>query len=138
MNLSKCTKLTLVKAAQGSAGTAINSDSVDMQGFDGVMFFGTIATANAGNFANAAQSQDDSSFADLLGTKVVPGTSGNSFLVDIFRPEERYLRLEVDRSGANTATGDIYALQYCAHKKPTTHGATIDAETHISPIEGAA
>lgn len=141
MNLSKNTKTTLVKAAQTSAGTAINSDSVDMQGFEGVMFVGSVSTVNAANFANVAQSSDDGSsddFTDLLATKVVPGTNGNSFLIDVFRPEKRYVRLEIDRGGANTVTGDIYAIQYGARKKPTSQGATIDAETHISPIEGTA
>jgi len=141
MELSSQVKLTKVKANQTSAGTAINSDSVDMKGFEGVMFFGVIATADADNFANAAQSSDDGSadaFADLTGSKVVPGDDGDSFLIDVYRPRERYVRCEIDRGGANTATGDIYALQYGARKKPTSHGATVDAEIHISPSEGTA
>lgn len=138
MNLSKNAKVVRVKLAQTSAGTAINSDSVDMQGFEGVMFFGSFGTANASNFANAAQSEDDSSFADLKDTKVVPGDNNDSFLIDVYRPTERYVRCEIDRGGANTATGDIYAVLYGAHKAPVTHGTTIDAETHVSPAEGTA
>lgn len=136
MNLSKNVKVTMVKAAQASGGGAINSDSVDMQGFEGVMFFGSIGTVNAGNFANAAQSEDDTNFDDLEGTKVVPGDDGDSFLIDVYKPKERYVRVEIDRSGAATATGDIYAIQYGAHKPPVTHGPTIDAELHVSPDEG--
>lgn len=138
MNLSQNTKLTLVKAAQTSAGTAVDSDSVDMAGFEGVIFFGSIATANAANSANVAESDDDSTFNDLLGTKVVPGDNGDSFLIDVYRPLGRYVRCEVDRGGANTAVGDIYALQYGARKKPVTHGATIDSEVHASPAQGTA
>lgn len=137
-NLSKGVKVTRVKLAQSSAGTAINSDSVDMQGFEGVMFFGSFGTANSGNFANAAQSADDSSFDDLEGTKVVPGDDNDSFLIDVYRPQDRYVRVEIDRSGTNTATGDIYAIQYGPRTKPTTHGATIDSELHVSPDEGTA
>lgn len=139
VNLSKNVKLTKVLAAASSAGTALDSASVDMEGFEGVMFFGRIATVDAANFANVAQSSDDSSFADLLGTKVVPGDDADSFLIDVFRPTDRYLRCEIDRGGTNTATGDVYALQYGgARKVPTSHGATVDAETHVSPIEGTA
>lgn len=138
MNLNKHIKVTMVKAAQTSAGTAINSDSVDMANWDGVLFVGTIATANAANFANVAQSSDDSSFDDLAGTKVVPGDNGDSFLIDVFRPSDRYVRCEIDRGGANTATGDIYAVQYGPRKLPVTHGTTVDAETHVSPAEGTA
>lgn len=141
MNLSKNVKITLVKDTQTSAGTAVNSDSVNMAGFEGVVFLGKMTTAHASNFANAAGSDDDGSsdaFADLLGTKVTPGDSGDSWLIDVYRPLEQYVRCEVDRGGANTVTGEIYAIQYGAKTAPTSHGSTIDAETHVSPIEGTA
>lgn len=140
MNLSKNVKVVLAKAGQSSAGTAVNSDVIDMQGFEGVMFVGSIATANAANFGKLQQGQqsDGSDMADLAGTKVVPGDNGDSFLIDLYQPQERYVRCVVDRGGANTATGDIYAILYCARKAPTSHGATIDAELHASPAEGTA
>ena len=139
MNLSKNVKITLVKAAQVSAGTAINSDEVDMSGFEGVLFIGSIATYDAANKANAAQSSvSGGTFLDLLATGLLPGDSGDSFAIDVAKPIDRFVRCEIDRSGGNTATGDIYAIQYGAAKKPTTQGATIDAETHISPAEGTA
>ena len=138
MNLSKRVKFSLVKAAQSSAGTAVDSDSVDMQGYEGVIFLGTMTTANASNFANAATSSDDSSFNDLLDTKITPGTNGDSWLLDIYRPLERYLRCEVDRGGTNTATGEIFAMQYGGIKHPQSPTATIDAELHVTPAEGTA
>ena len=138
MNLSKNVKVTKVKALSSTAGTAVNSDSVDMAGFDGVMFLGRIATANAANFGNAAQSADDSTFADLEGSAIITGDDADSFLIDIYKPTDRYVRCEINRAGADSIIGDIYAIQYGAHKKPTSHGSTIDAETHISPAEGTA
>jgi hypothetical protein len=139
MNLSKDCKLTKVLAAAASAGTALNSAEVNMLGFEGVMFFGRIATADADNFANAAQSSvSGGTFLDLEGTKVVTGDDADSFLIDVYKPIDQFVRCEIDRGGANTATGDIYALQYGASKRPVSHGTTIDAETHISPAEGTA
>jgi hypothetical protein len=138
MNLTKNVKVTLVAAGGSSAGTAVNSTGVDMAGFEGVVFIGTIATVNAGNFANAAQGSDNSNFTDLAGSKVVPGTNGNAFMIDINKPSARYVRCELDRSGTNTAYGDIYAIQYGAKVAPTTHGTTIDAELHVSPVTGTA
>jgi hypothetical protein len=135
MNLSQGVKITKVAAAGASAGTAVNSSSVDMSGFEGVIFIGSLATANAGNSAVAAQSSDNSAFADLSGASVVTGDDADSFLIDVYRPRERYVRVELDRSGANTAYGDIYAVQYKAAKSPTTHGATIDSVLAISPAE---
>lgn len=141
MNLTKNCKVTLVKAGQGSAGTDVESDILDMEGYEGVVFFGSIATVNAANFAKAQQ-DTDSAFGDdpqdLEGTKVVPGDNGDSFMIDVYKPRERYVRVVVDRGGANTATGDIYAIQYGAKKAPVSHGATIDSELHVSPAEGTA
>lgn len=139
MNLSKNVKVTKVLAAAAEAGTALNTAEVDMSGWEGVMFFGRIATVNAANFANLAQSSvSGGTFLDLAGTKVVPGDDADSFLIDVYKPGDRYVRCEIDRGGANTATGDVYAVQYEPAKAPTTQGATIDAETHISPAEGTA
>lgn len=141
MNLSKNCKVILIEAAAGSAGTELLSDAVDMQGFDGCMFVGSIATANAGNYAKVQQSSDDGStdtYADLTGTKLVTGDNGDSFLIDIYRPRERYLKLSIIRAGANTATGDVYAILYHAKDMPTSHGSTIDSEVHASPAEGTA
>jgi hypothetical protein len=141
MNINKNVKVAKVLAGASSAGTTLTSSAVDMQGFEGVMFVGSIATVNAANFAKVQQSSDDGSsdtYADLEGTKNVPGDDADSFLIDIYRPRERYLKLLIDRGGANTATGDVYAIQYGARKAPVSHGSTIDAETHASPAEGTA
>lgn len=140
MNLSKNTKLIKVKAGQTTATDPVESDVVDMSGFEGVMFFGSVATANAGNFGKVQQGQQSNGgdMADLAGTKVVPGDSGDSFLIDVYRPRERYVRCVIIRAGTTTVTGDIYALLYRAAKAPTSQGATIDAEVHASPAEGTA
>lgn len=140
MNMMKNVKLTLVNAAAVSAGTEIDSTHVDMTGFDGVVFFGTMATVNAGNYVKVQQDDavGDGTMADLTGTKVVPSVNANTYLVDIYRPMKRYVRLVVIRAGANTATGDIYALQYKGTKAPVTQPTTCDAEYHISPAEGTA
>ena len=141
MNLSKNSKLILVEAGAASAGTTLTSDTIDTQGYEGVMIFGSIATANAGNYAKARQgaASDMSDAADLEGTKVVPGDNGDSFCIDILRPRERYVDVQIVRGGANSITGDVYALLYGpVRKAPTAHGATIDVETFVSPAEGTA
>lgn len=137
-NLIKDIKITKVAAGGVSAGTAVNSTSVDMAGFEGVIFVGTMATVNAANFINAAQCEDDSTFLDLLGSKVVPTVNANTYVLDVYKPTDRYVRLEMDRGGANTAYGDIFAIQYGARVKPTTQPTTVDNEAHVSPAEGTA
>lgn len=135
-NLLDNTKIQVVKVSQASAGTAVVSDSVDMANYEGVVFVTSLGTANAGNSVNAAQSSNDSDFDDLAGTSQVPASNGDEVLVDIYRPRERYVRLEVDRSGANTTVESIIAILYGPRRSPQTSIAT--QETHVSPAEGTA
>ena len=140
MNLSKDCKLTLVKAGQATGTSAVPSDAVDMQGFDAVWFFGSLASFAAGNFATVQQSSDSGAaddWTDVAGTKVAPTVNGNSFSVEVVKPEKRYVRVNLTR-GTTTITGDVYALQSGSRKGPTTQGATVEHETHVSPIEGTA
>ena len=140
--LSKTVKVTMVLAGAATGSGALNSAAVDMTGFEGVMFVGRLLTAHASNFGNCAVgATSGGSFTDLLGSKVVPGDNGDSFLIDIKRSStltKTWIRCEIDRGGADTVTGDIYAIQYGARKSNPGHGSTIDAETHIDPIEGTA
>lgn len=140
MQFSKSHKLIKVKAGAASAGTALVSDVVDTAGFEGVCFFGSIATANAGNYASVQQGlvADGSASADLAGTKVVPTADADTFMIDIAHPRERYVKCTVVRAGADTVTGDVYAVLYGARKEPVTQGATIDMEAHVAPAEGTA
>ena len=139
MNLSKNTKVILALAGQATGTTTLTTNPIDTQGFEGVMFVGSLASANAGNFAKARQGQQSnmSDGADLANTKVVPVTNGDSFLIDVYKPQERYVDVQIVR-GVTTITGDVYAILYGPRKAPTTHSPTINAETHISPAEGVA
>lgn len=141
-NLSANVKITKVKAATAAGTTDINSDGVDMQDFEGVMFivtFGTI-TASAVTSIQADQSTDNSSFDALKDTKVVVAADDDNqtFFLDIYRPLERYVRMTVDRATQNAVVGEIYAIQYGASIKGITQNVTdkVTGELHTSPIEG--
>lgn len=135
MNLTKNVKVIQVKAPETAATTAVNSDAVDTTGFEGVVFMGSIAVANAGNYGEVQQGDTTSPATALAGTKVVTAANNNSFVIDVYRPSKRYVRCVVTRT-ASSATGALYAVLYGAAKAPTTQGAGIDAELHVSPAEG--
>lgn len=132
--------LTLQAAGAALAGTAVNGATLDMAGFDGVVIFGTIATANAGNYLKAQQGEasDASDMADLAGSKVVADANGSIVGFDLNRPKERYVRGVFIRAGAATITGDMYALRYHAHNQPTSNTIANVLKTLklASPAEG--
>ena len=144
-NLSQNSKITVVANASAAGTSAINSSSVDMTGYDSVMFictFGTIVSAGVQS-VNLAQSADDSTFADLLATSVTVADSDDDKAVwlEVHKPGDRYIRLEVAKATQNSTVEGIIAIQ-TNHKlnKPPTHDATtvLGGELHISPAEGTA
>ena len=129
MSRERNNKLTKVMALSTTAGTAVNTASVDMEGYDEVWFFGNMVTSNASNSAVLASSSDDASFVDITGSSVIPSAGNQSFLLTAQASGNlRYIRCEVDRGGANTVLGEIYAIQFRGRKGPATHGATIEAD----------
>ena len=142
MQLSNEVKIRKVAVAAVSAGTEVISSVVDMAGYEGVMFFCTIATANAGNYMKAQQDTavGMGAAADIAGSKVVAAANASVVWLDIYKPTERYVTANIIRAGANTATGDMYAIQYEGKVKPELNLVTnaLIGELSISPDEGTA
>ena len=140
-NLAAQVKGTRVLNAVAAGQTDQNSAAVDMKGFESVLFmaaFGAI-TATAVTKIKAQQSSDNVTFNDLAGTEVVVADSADNkvFWLDVVKPEDRYVRLVVDRGTADAVIDGVFALQYGAKKVPTTHDATFGGgELHVSPDEG--
>lgn len=139
MFLSDRIKITKV-ADHTTAGTSdVDSSGVDMSGYDGVLFLSSFGTAASNNTLEAQQGTDNSNFDALVGTAVTSGSSDEDVWVDIFHPEERYVRAHSER-GTSSTLESIWAIQYGARSLPvdnTTTG-TIAGEAHNRPAEGTA
>jgi hypothetical protein len=132
--------------ATASGGTAL-AGTVDMQGYDGVMFIVPMHVANAGNFIKAGQGDaaNGSDAVDLEGSKVTPLANLDLAILDIYRPRRgtlgpRYVTCHVVRAGADTAIGGCIAIRYHSAKKPpvnTVAGQSI-YKLLTSPAEGTA
>lgn len=143
MNLINGIKITKVAAAATAATTAVNGTAVDMSGYEGVLFFTTIATANAGNIfkAQIGSVANGSDAADLEGTAVVAAANAQVVWIDVYRadPNQKYIRPVVVR-GASSAVGDIYALQYESRLQVVENNIanTIIGKLVVNPFEGTA
>lgn len=118
--LSDNVKLVKVEDHTTAGTSAVESDSVDMAqdgGYDGVLFFTSFGTANAGNKLHAEQSADDSTFAELEGSEVSSGSADNEVFIDIHRPRERYVLVEATR-GASSTLESIWAVLYRGKVSP--------------------
>jgi hypothetical protein len=142
--LSDQTKLVKVQDHTTAGTSAVNSDGVDMTGYDGVLFLTSFGTANDNNTVNGAQSDDDGStdtYDDLEGSKVTSGTSPSNedVWLDVFRPTKQYVRLEAAR-GTSSTLESIWAILYRGRSEPITNitSGTITGKALVSPTEGTA
>lgn len=146
-NLLKDIKVTRVMNAVAAGISNQNGATLDMSGWDGVLFVAALGTLTATQVtslkAQQGQVSNLSDAADLLGTNVGPladGDSNKCLALDIYRPTERYVRCVVVRGTANAVIDSVMAIQYRGRKMPVTQDTTTIAasEQHVSPAEGTA
>lgn len=119
-----------------------SSDILDMSGWDGVVFvagFGTLIEAGTldvyveQNTANSA-----SGMARLATTTAHTVTAANALLtqscivVDVYRPQERYVRCVVDPSDQNAVILGVVAIRYRGSKGPVIQNANVLKSTTLA------
>lgn len=120
----------LVLGASVAAGAAIDDDSaiIDMAGYEGVILLTTIDDSTATGIASLIVEQNSennaagmAALADAIATLTSAADddlNGRILAVDIYQPQERFLRVNRTSSGANIAFGSVIALRYGARKAP--------------------
>ncbi len=144
MNLLSNVKMILVSAGAVAAQTEVDSDILDMLGFDGVLFVAILGTVTASSVLTLVAQQytaaTGGSMVTITGataTHTDAGAGADSskcLIVDVFRPQQRYVRAAFTRTAANAVLQGILAIQYMAGKKPTVQDVTtILASTQVAP-----
>lgn len=140
-SILKNAKITLcaIKAADNEE---LTGTTLDMQGYDSVIFIAGAVAGEAADFTiNAEQdsASDMSTKADLAGSSVTfsTTTSANAqTALEIHQPRERYVRAILtapDLSAAKAAV--LFAIQFNAKDAPYASNA---GEIYVSPAEGTA
>lgn len=137
--LSENAKITRISGVAGAATTAVTPTAVDMSGYRGVIFLASLGTPAADNIMKAQQSADNSSFADLADSAVAVGASDDSQWIDIYDPEEQYVRPSIARGTSSTVEA-VWAIQYDPRETPVSNvtSGTINGVALIRPEEGTA
>lgn len=143
----KATAQNVCTTTEGAAGTTdITTDTVDTAGYDGVAWIVTLGaiTANAVTSLKLQQDSDSAmgTAADLEATAITiaDDDDGQLVLTEVMRPQERYVRMIIDRGTQNAVVENVTAILYKAAEQPITHSTTniVAAETHLAPSEGTA
>lgn len=137
-------KVTVISPAAVAAQTAIESDILDMSGYEGVLFLAVLGDVTTGSVLGLAAQQNiansTSGMATLAGSATFTAGASDAdskvLALDVYRPRERYVRAYLTRTTANAIIGGIIAIQYGAAKKPQSQAASvIDSETLVEPAE---
>jgi hypothetical protein len=119
------------------AGAAIDNDSIiiDMAGYEGVVFITTVEDSVSGGVATMTVEQNGANsgagmaaLVDAVATLTSGADddlNGKQLAVDIYRPAERYLRVNRTSAGANIAYGSVIAILYGARKLPVIDDGTV-------------
>lgn len=147
MLLTKNIKIMEVHAPIAAAGnTDSNTDIIDMQNWDGVVFITPITDSVATGVAKIQVEQNtansDTGMAALSGAYATATSAENDDLndtllvVDVYRPRERYVQAAITSTTANIAYGTSIAILYQGRKFPITQDDTIqDIAQVVSPAE---
>jgi hypothetical protein len=121
MNLSRWATALRVVNATAAGATNINGTHVDMSqfDFDGILFVMGVGALTAGQQtglkAQNGALANDSDQADIpsASTPLLADTDGNKIvLLDVFRPQLRYVRPVVLRATANAVIDFVIAIGY--------------------------
>ena len=137
--LSQVTVATRVKNAVAAGQTdqdGIVLDQADWDAIQGVATLGAVTDASQLELQLWGSPNADGSAAALVATTGVIGALGSSnkvIVLDVIRPQPRYLFFRVKRGGQNAALDSMLAIQYrCRDTKlDINQGATIQSVTTV-------
>jgi Na+/H+ antiporter NhaD/arsenite permease-like protein len=127
--------------ATTTAGTSdVTGSIIDMLNAESVLFVAKFGTAAANNSIKAQQDADSAmgAAADLAGSKVVVGSSDEIVWLEIFEPQERYVRAVAVRGTSTTLDWCVATVRLKKLPADNITSGTITGQALISPAEGAA
>ena len=144
MSLLKDAKISRVENAAAAGTTDLDTDVLDMTGYDAVMFVALLGDATSGSvlelqvFGNTANSTSSPTPVELTDGDVTytagASDADNKLMVaDVIRPAYRYVfaRLVIDTQ--NCVVDGIIAIQYRSRDVPVTQGSTVLDSALIGP-----
>lgn len=130
----------ITPTAGAAAATDIEGATLDMANFEGVLVEVTFGAITANAVTGIVMQQSDDSGMAAPETLAAPAfvvaddDDGQVFLLDLFKPTKRYVRVHVDRATQNAVVAGATYYQYGARTQPKSSASeTVNVATAISP-----
>ena len=147
MNLLQRVKIDQVLGYYAAGTTKRTSDIIDMANYDGVLFIAELGTiienGTVDVFVEQNTENSTSGMARLATTTAHTVTAENAALaksaivVDVFRPNKRYLRCNITPATQNAVILGITAIRYSGRICPDANADLLKSTQLISPDEAA-
>lgn len=144
MLLQKC-KIDQVLGYYAAGTTKRTSDIIDMAGWDGVCFVAGLGTIIENGtldvFVEQNTANSTSGMARLATTTAHTVTAANALLaksaivVDVYRPQERYLQCNITPAAQNAVILGIVAIRYRGRVAPELNSDLLKSTQLSSPDE---
>lgn len=136
MTLSENVKFTNIDAAESTATTGSTSASVDMQGYDSVVFIRKAGAARTFTVEACDDATATGSYVALAQPTVTTTATGVTAILEVVKPTQRFLRLVVG-AGVTAVYSEAYALQYGTRNAPVTNASAatdgFSVDIHVTP-----
>lgn len=138
-------KLSVVEGAATAAQTALESDVVDMKGYDDVTFLALLGDVTTGCVLTltiqhgALADGSDMANTSVAATFTAGASDADSKLLAVegYIPTKRYARAVLTRTAANAVLGGIIAIQGQPKAAPVTQDASLIASDFGAPVLAA-
>ena len=137
--------LAMDAVAAGTGDTQVGN-TIDTDGFDNCAFIAIVGTVTATGTAQlkagggaASNGSDKSDIAGSAGGGATLTASNTMALLDIIKPQQRYLTPEIVRATANVVINGVVAVLYNGRTRPVVEDASLAQVTAlVSPALGIA
>lgn len=133
-----------VANSASAAQTAVESSAVDTAGVIGVRFTAALGDVTSGSVLGLKaqfRDSDNDSWEDVEGALAYTAGASDAdhkvLILDIVRPEKRYVRAVLSRGTANAVVDGIFADVYGPKETPVTQGATVLASGTVANAAAA-
>ena len=144
-SLLKDCKITRVENSAVAGTSDLDTDVLDMSGWDGVIFVAALGDVTSGSvlelqvFGNTADSTSSPTPVELTADSATytagASDADNKLLaVDVIRPNYRYVFGRLKRGTQNAVGDGIFAIQYRGRSVPATQGSTVLASALVGPL----
>lgn len=131
-NMLPNVEFVVVEAAAVAGTTELTTDEIDTSDCDGVVFFAHLGDVTTGSVLGFVADDSDTSgsgFAALTGalafTAGAADADNKALILDVYKPNKRYVRARLQRGTANAVVNGITAVKYGKRSVPVTQGSTV-------------